>query len=185
MTLKLDVGSTGINSCGPLQASTLMLDAARALDGITHTDNLNHRLNLNTKCKHLKQTMFNLLSPANEVWGKVMFLHMCVILFTGGWLPSMHHMSHVQGVCIVGVWIQGDQTHKSAYRRGWADPPLPKIHGILWDTVNKRAVRILLECILVFMMWMTLSFIPEPLKKNLTRNDRTFPMMPIGTKIGK
>ena len=24
-----------------------------------------------------------LLSPANEVWGKVMFLHLCVILFTG------------------------------------------------------------------------------------------------------
>ena len=25
-----------------------------------------------------------LLPPANEVWGKVMFLHLCVILFTGG-----------------------------------------------------------------------------------------------------
>ena len=24
------------------------------------------------------------LPPANEVWGKVMFLHLCVILFTGG-----------------------------------------------------------------------------------------------------
>ena len=24
------------------------------------------------------------LQPANEVWGKVMFLHLCVILFTGG-----------------------------------------------------------------------------------------------------
>ena len=38
-----------------------------------------------------------------------------------------------------------------------ADPPLeadtrPHIHGILRDTVNKRAVRILLECILVFRM---------------------------------
>ena len=27
------------------------------------------------------------LPPANEVWGKVMFLHLCVILFTGG-LPK-------------------------------------------------------------------------------------------------
>ena len=26
-----------------------------------------------------------------------MFLHLCVILFTGGWLPSMHHRSHGQG----------------------------------------------------------------------------------------
>ena len=25
-----------------------------------------------------------LLPPANKVWGKVMLLHMCVILFTGG-----------------------------------------------------------------------------------------------------
>ena len=39
------------------------------------------------------------LLPANEVWGKVMVLHVCVILFTGageGWLPSMHHRSHDQ-----------------------------------------------------------------------------------------
>ena len=43
-----------------------------------------------------------------------------------------------QGVCIQGVCIQG----------GWAEPP-SEIHGILWDTVNKRAVRILVECFLV------------------------------------
>ena len=30
------------------------------------------------------------LPPANEVWGKVIFLHLFVILFTGGhaWLPG-------------------------------------------------------------------------------------------------
>ena len=41
-----------------------------------------------------------LLPPANEVWDKVTFLHLCVILFTGrggDWLPSMHHKSHDQG----------------------------------------------------------------------------------------
>ena len=43
-----------------------------------------------------------LLQPANEVWGKVMFLHLCVILFTGGWgLPNP-------------PWMQNP--------RGWADP---------------------------------------------------------------
>ena len=32
-----------------------------------------------------------LLPPANEVWGKVIFLHLSVILFTGGDVyPSMH-----------------------------------------------------------------------------------------------
>ena len=56
------------------------------------------------------------LPPANEVWGKVIFLHLSVILFTGG--------------CVFP----------------YADTPYPRI---LWDTVNKRAVRILLECILL------------------------------------
>ena len=26
----------------------------------------------------------------HKVWGKIIFLHLCVILFTVGWLPSMH-----------------------------------------------------------------------------------------------
>ena len=51
-----------------------------------------------------------------------MSLLACVILFTGGrgGLPP----------------------------EGWVDPS-PKIHGILRDTVNKRTVRILLQCFLV------------------------------------
>ena len=54
-----------------------------------------------------------------------------------GWLPSVHHRSYdwesaSGGVCIWGSWV---------------DPP--KIHGILRDTVNKREVPILLDCILV------------------------------------
>ena len=42
------------------------------------------------------------LPPANEVWGKVMFLHLCVILFTEGLCPSMHHRSHDRGFCVPG-----------------------------------------------------------------------------------
>ena len=42
------------------------------------------------------QDRIKYLPPANEVWGEVMFLHLCVSLFTGGWLPSMHHRSHDQ-----------------------------------------------------------------------------------------
>ena len=31
------------------------------------------------------------LPPANDVWGKVIFLHLSVVLFTGGrGYPSMH-----------------------------------------------------------------------------------------------
>ena len=56
-----------------------------------------------------------------------MFYHLCVILST-----ITGHMT--RGVCI---------------QEGLGRPPPPEIHGILQDTVNKRAVRILLECILV------------------------------------
>ena len=41
------------------------------------------------------------------------------------------------GVCIQGVYIRGGGVGQT--------PP----HQILWDTVNERAVRIILECILV------------------------------------
>ena len=47
------------------------------------------------------------------------------------------------GVCIGGGG--GGQTLPSP-------PPPPKIHRILRDTVNQRVVRILLECILVFIL---------------------------------
>ena len=40
-------------------------------------------------CNGLGKDMQGLLPPANEVWGKVMFLYLCVILFTvGGGLPN-------------------------------------------------------------------------------------------------
>ena len=70
------------------------------------------------------------LPPANEVWGKVIFLHLFVILFTGGgtrgcwgrvwllggmhgsgghaWLPGGMH--GCKGACVVArgcVWLQG------------------------------------------------------------------------------
>ena len=56
-----------------------------------------------------------------------MFLHLChsVQGWGASWLPSMRHRSHDQ-----------DGLHPG----GLADPP-----PALWDMVNKRAVRILLE----------------------------------------
>ena len=76
------------------------------------------------------------LPPANEVWGKVIFLQTSVILSGGGVL-------HLKGGLHPGrVYIQwGGCLHPG----GWADPPPQALR----DTVNKRAVRVLLECILV------------------------------------
>ena len=58
------------------------------------------------------------LPPANEVWDKVMFLHLSVYR-GGGWLPSMHHRSHdLGGLHPGGVCIQE--------RGSVQPPPLPK-----------------------------------------------------------
>ena len=54
---------------------------------------------------HEKWVQNPLLLPANEVWGKVMFLHLCVILFMGG------------GVGVsVPAYITGHITGASLYR---------------------------------------------------------------------
>ena len=76
------------------------------------------------------------LPPANEVWGKVIFLHLSVILFTGGGGVS-------------GQVPPGRYTHPPA---GTPLPPPGRYtpSNACWDTVNKRAIRILLECILVY-----------------------------------
>ena len=61
----------------------------------TENQTLFHSQFERSKCVTFK-TFFNMfkffmqyLQPANEVWGKVMFLHLSVILFTGGVYPSM------------------------------------------------------------------------------------------------
>ena len=61
---------------------------------------------------------------------------------------------HLEGVCILGGSASGDSASRGSgvciqgggvcIQGGWADP-----HGILRVTVKRRAVRILLECILV------------------------------------
>ena len=78
--------------------------------------------------------------------GKVMFLHLSVILFTGG-LSGTPLGRHPQ--CMLGY------TPSTQCMLGYT-PPYPVHAGIhttlpsaCWDMVNKRAVRILLECILV------------------------------------
>ena len=70
-----------------------------------------------------------LLLPANEVWGKVIFLHLSVILFTGGGVPGPRGL--LRGGCLL---LGG----------GGSAPG-----GGAWWRPLLRAVRILLECILV------------------------------------
>ena len=93
------------------------------------------------------------LTPANEVWGKVMFPHLCVILFTEGRgvCPTPPHadpkgLSRPPGCRTSKMqtpWVGQTPCGLGRPPTGWANPPPPS------DTVNKRPVRILLECILV------------------------------------
>ena len=90
------------------------------------------------------------LPPANEVWGKVIFLHQFVILFTGAgctWL--------LWGACMVarggmrgcsGGGVHGCSGGACVVAPGGVCAWDTTRYG---DTVNERAVRILLECILV------------------------------------
>ena len=69
------------------------------------------------------------LPPANEVWGKVIFLDLSVILFTGG-MPGPG-----------GAWSWGVPAPRGWLLRGGLQPPPGRL--------LLRTVRILLECILV------------------------------------
>ena len=89
---------------------------------------------LRTLCKCNRESFSWLRTShiAHAKFTKVVFLHLSVVLFTGGGLPGQ-----------VTPW--GRYTPLGRYIPGRYTP-----HSACWDTVNKRAVRILLECFLVF-----------------------------------
>ena len=79
------------------------------------------------------------------------FTHVCHSVHSGGLPPK-------------GVYIEGVEQTPRVCLQGGLHPggstrPPPEIHGILWDTVNKRAVRILLlECFLVLLDRSTVNY---------------------------
>ena len=91
-----------------------------------------------------------LLPPANEVYEKVMFLHVFVILSTGRH-PHTHPMGrHPSWVDTPQADTPSGQTPTCPVHAGIHTPPAQCI----LDTVNKQAVRIPLECILVLELFM-------------------------------
>ena len=87
-----------------------------------------------------------LLPPTNEVWGKVIFLHPFVPLFTGGGLPQ----------CTLGYHPNPPRDHApprpcTPPSPGPCTPPTPPAQSMLGDTVNAQAVCIVLECNFVMM----------------------------------
>ena len=131
-------------------------------------------------CLHIDgwrlRSIFHVFTARKQGWGKVMFLHLCVIQFTGvgfwggGRPPGCRPPLDADPLGLgrppeVGQTSQGWVDPLDADPPGWADPPgcnpppqgldrppLMQAH-LGWahpHTANKRAVRILLECILVF-----------------------------------
>ena len=108
-----------------------------------------------------------LFTGRNEVLAKVIFLHLSVILFTGGGVCSKFSGVCVCSKCLGGVCSKlGGVCSKfsggvsASNFRGWVSAPnfgggcLLQIFGggvcsNFRNTVNVRPVRILLECILV------------------------------------
>ena len=86
-----------------------------------------------------------LLPPTNEACGKVMFLHLSVILFRG--VASQHAVGGAGCTPLGRHHPQADKSLPPVQTPLDQTPPF----RILRDTVNKRAVSILdlLECILV------------------------------------
>ena len=88
-------------------------------------------------------------------WGKVMFLQASVILSTGGeyltrYPPRTRHTPPGPGTTPLGPGTPplGPGTPPRTTGPGTHTPP-PPAQNMLGDTVNARAVRILLECNLV------------------------------------
>ena len=126
-----------------------------------------------------------------------MFLHLCVILFTGrgsvseggstsrgrgglcigGGAASRGGSASSGGLLPVGVCFQWGSASggvgSASKGLGRQLPP----HRILWDTVNEQVVCILLECILVFMhVCLFISeVVPEPPRTNPTQTKATPP----------
>ena len=98
---------------------------------------------------------YEFLPPTNEVWGKVKFLHLSVILFTGGstWAGSppgrytpwqVHPLAGTPPGRYPLAGTPPWQVHPLA-----GTPPAGTPPNACWDTV-KQAVHILLECILIY-----------------------------------
>ena len=71
--------------------------------------------------RHILDSYTQYLPPANEVWGKVIFLHLSVILFTGG---------EYLGRYPPGRYTPWDQVHPRTRYTTWASTPPDQVHPL-------------------------------------------------------
>ena len=95
-------------------------------------------------------TAVTIFTGRNEVLAKVIFLHLSVILFTGGGVCSIFggvSAPNFQGGCLLQIF-GGGRGGSAPNFRGWGSGPGGGSSNFQ-NTVNIRPVCILLECILV------------------------------------
>ena len=128
-----------------------------------------------------KSAALYLYLPAATKVAKVMFLQVFVCQQGGGGVRGCWgHAWLLGGVCVVagghvwllgGVWLPGGMRGKGghAWQRGvHSEGGMRGEGGHVWDTtrygdtINERAVRILLECILVNVKVLNILVRPEP-----------------------
>ena len=106
----------------------------------------------------------NFRHVSSTVWGKVMFLHLCVILFMG--VVSTSRGVCIRGGCLHagGICIQGEGMESASrgnlHRGGGGLGRSPPSHRILWDTISESAFR-LVEYILVWINILSCAVIDQ------------------------
>ena len=98
-------------------------------------------------CRRNLKLLF--LPPANEVRGKVMFLHLSVILFTMGGRSA----SEGEGVCLQGVLHQVGLGSPLGLHLGGEGPVSGEWGGADPSELEKRTVHILLELFLLVFLF--------------------------------
>ena len=114
-------------------------------------------------------------------WGKVMFLQVCVILFTGGvpdQVPPQTRYTPQDQVHPPGPGTPPRPVTPPWTRYTPPEPGTPPDHG---DTVYVQAVCILLECILVFSNSFTQNCMTM---KECRPQEGTLPWHPLGSANG-
>ena len=118
--------------------------------------------------------------PANEVWGKVIFLHLSVILFRGAYLGRypLGRYTPQQVTPWAGTHTPGRYTPLAGTPPRQVHPPgrytplgsyTPS--NACWDTVNKQAVCILLECIFVVKLFLRYRTKTQEIVRNTIVSD--------------
>ena len=104
------------------------------------------------------------LPPTNEVCEGYVFTPVCQSFCSRGEYLGRYTPGQVHPFPLTGTPHWQKHSPLGRYPPGQVNPPL-QVHplgryppgSVCWDTVNKRAVRILLECILVKISFLWLS----------------------------